>query len=70
MKLAHSFQVAPFKAFDAGLLGLNEGGELFDRFLAPFSSFETLADVLTDMLVEFDQFLVGGGEDFLLGGLD
>ncbi len=78
VKLAHSLQVAPFKAFDAGFLGLDEGGKLLDRLLAPFGGFEPIADVLTDGLrptggnrpVELDQFLVGGGNDAALRGLD
>jgi hypothetical protein len=64
--LAHSFQVAPFKAFDAGFLGLDEGGELLDRLLAPFGGFYAIADVLPDGPIELDQFLVGGGDDATL----
>jgi hypothetical protein len=48
------------------------------RLLAPFGGFEPIADVLPDGLrptgghrpVELDQFLVGGGDDATLRGLD
>jgi hypothetical protein len=40
------------------------------RLLAPFGGFEPIADVLTDRPVELDQFLVGGGNDATLRGLD
>jgi hypothetical protein len=70
VKLAHPFQVALFKAFDAGFLGLDEGGKLLDRLLAPFGGFEPIADVLPDRPVELDQFLVGGGDDATLRGFD
>jgi hypothetical protein len=68
--LAHSLQVALLKPFDARFLGLDEGGELLDRLLAPFGGFEPTADVLSDRPVELDQFLVGGGNDPILSGFD
>ncbi len=40
------------------------------RLLAPFRGFEPIADVLPDLPVELDQFLVGGGNDSILRGLD
>jgi hypothetical protein len=35
--------------------------------LAPFAGGQAIVDVLADVPVEFDEFLIGGGEDFLLG---
>jgi hypothetical protein len=78
VKLAHPFQVALFKAFDAGFLGLDEGGKLLDRLLAPFGGFEPIADVLPDGLrptgghrpVKLNQFLVGCSDDTILRGFN
>jgi hypothetical protein len=70
VELTHSVEAPPFKAFDAGFLGLDEGGKLLDRLLAPFGGFYAIADVLPDRPVELDQFLVGGGNDTALRGFD
>jgi hypothetical protein len=70
VELTHSLQVALFKAFDAGFLGLDEGGELCDRLLAPFGGLKAIADVLADRPVKLNQLLIGGGDDTVLRSLD
>jgi hypothetical protein len=68
--LAHPFQIALLKAFDAGFFGLNEVGELLDSFLPPFSGLQSIVDVLANALIQLDQLLVAGGDDIVLGVLD
>jgi hypothetical protein len=70
VELAHPVEVSPFKPFDTWFLDLDEIGKLFNGLLAPFVAGEAIADVLTNRPVELDQFLVGGGDDAVLGGLD
>ena len=51
-------------------MGLDEDGKLFDRFLSPCGGVELLADVPTDRPIQLDQFLVGVGDDAILGSFD
>jgi hypothetical protein len=61
--LAHSIELTLLKTLDSWLLILNKLSKLIDRFLTPFASFETIANVLTNVPVERDQFLVSGSND-------
>ncbi len=68
--MAHPFEIALFKAFNAGFLGLDEGGELLDRLLSPFGGFEPIVDVLSDRPIKLNQFLVGVSHDAILNRFD
>jgi hypothetical protein len=67
IKLAHPFQIAPFKTFDAGFFSLNEVGELLDSFFAPVRGLQSIVDVLANAPIQLDQLLVTGDDDVVLG---